>query len=223
MASPKHAGRLIGALLFVQLSGLIVPFVVLNPAITPTFLQDAASHGPAVRTAVLLLLANAALSMVIAVIMFSVLWGRHNTAALLLLAVSVIWIVLQATDNTFLLSMLSLSERYYSGKAGELSYLGTIGEVVRGMRRSAHYATLLAVEGWFLAFYAALSQSRLAPRPLAILGLAMVVLHAVGVTAPMFLNFEALPVLAPYLAVSHIVLSVWLVAKGFHLNGSING
>ncbi len=44
MRSAKSTGRLIGALLFVQLAGLIVPFVLLHPLMTGPrdFLANAA-------------------------------------------------------------------------------------------------------------------------------------------------------------------------------------
>jgi hypothetical protein len=212
MATPVSTGRLTGVMLLVQLAGLIVPFVILQPAIGPTFLQEAASRGPSFRASVLILLGNGLLAIGIAIVAYPLLRARYYASALLLFAAGILWTALQAVDNTLLLAMLSLSEQARaSGDAG----LQMGGEAVRGIRRLAHYTTLLAIEGWFLAFYGALCRSRLVPRPFAVLGLLMVVAHTAGVTAPVFLDYPLTPALAPSLALSHVVLGVWLLVKGF--------
>ena len=64
MRSAKSTGRLIGVLLFVQLAGLIVPFVLLGPLTRGPrdFLANAAGTSLQIKVAVFLLLANCALT-----------------------------------------------------------------------------------------------------------------------------------------------------------------
>src|SRR5215207_3569619 len=93
-------GRFVGILLFVQLSGLIVPFVLLHPLTTGTqgFLANAAGAMPQIKLAVILLLANCALTIGISIASFPVFRRFSEQAALWLLAASIIMFTLQAID-----------------------------------------------------------------------------------------------------------------------------
>lgn len=203
--SAAKPGRIIGVLLLVQLFLLILPFVLLHSITTDTWLQTAAAHTVQIRVAVLLLFANGALTIGIAIAMFPVLREHGLTAALWLAAASVLWFAAQAVDNAHILSMLSLSEGTAESIAGELA---------RTSRRWAHYTTLLIVEFWFLAFYGALFRYALVPRALAAMGVVMVLIHAGAVTLPTFLSYPAVFSLAPSLAVSHVSVAGWLIARG---------
>ena len=68
MTSWKRAGRLVGVLLLVHLAvGLIVPFIMLHPLVSPPgFLASAAGFTNQTRTAVLLLFVGSALAIAIA-------------------------------------------------------------------------------------------------------------------------------------------------------------
>src|SRR6267378_8672229 len=100
MRSAKSTGRLIGMLLFVQLSGLIVPFVLLHPLTTGPrdFLANAAGASLQIKVAVFLLFANCALTIGITVAAWPVFRQYSELMALWLLAVSVIMFSLQAID-----------------------------------------------------------------------------------------------------------------------------
>ena len=73
MRPARSVGRIIGILLFVQLVGLILPFILLLPITTTDFLDNAARVAPQIRVAVLLLFANGALTIGIAIAAFPVL------------------------------------------------------------------------------------------------------------------------------------------------------
>lgn len=213
--SPARTGRLVGFLLLVQLAGLIVPFILLHPITSTAFLGTAAGSASQLRTAVGLLFANAALTMAIATLAFHTLRAHGHGMALWLLATSILWFMAQAADNAHILSMVSLSQRYTDGSGANAEVFEALAGAARSTRIWFHYTALLLVEAWFLVFYAALHRTALVPRPLALLGVAMVFLHAVGVTLPMFVGFEPTPMLAPSLALSHVAIGVWLIAKGF--------
>jgi hypothetical protein len=213
--SPARTGRLVGILLLVQLAGLIVPFILLHPITSTAFLGTAAASAPQLRTAVGLLFANAALTMAIATLAFHTLRTHGYGMALWLLSASVLWFMAQATDNAHILSMVSLSQRYTTGGGANAELFEALAGAARSTRIWIHYTALLLVETWFLVFYAALYRAALVPRLLALLGVAMVLLHAVSVTLPAFVGFEPTPMLAPSLAVSHVAIGAWLIAKGF--------
>jgi hypothetical protein len=182
---------------------------------TGDFLEKAAGIALQVRVAVLLLFANGALTIAIAVAAFPVLRDQGQRMALWLPAFSVIWFAMQAVDNAHILSMLSLSQRYAEGGAPNVELFGALGALARSSRVWAHYTELLVIESWFFVFYGVLFRSSLVPRLLAGFGLVMVIVHAVGITLPKFIGYGSMPTLGFSLALSHIALGGWLVAKGF--------
>src|SRR5882724_6808951 len=117
MKSAKSPGRLIGVLLFLQLAGLIVPFVLLHPLTTgpQDFLANAAGASFQIRVAVFLLFANCALTIGISIAAWPLFRQYSERMALWLVAASVIMFALQAVDNAHILSMMSLSQRYVEG------------------------------------------------------------------------------------------------------------
>jgi hypothetical protein len=202
-------------LLFVQLVGLTLPFILLLPITTAGFLENAAGVASRIRVAVLLLFANGALTIGIAVAAFPVLREHGNRMALWLLAASIIWFSMQAVDNAHILSMLSLSQRYTEGGASNAELFGALGALARSSRVWAHYTELLVIEAWFFVLYGLLFRLSLVPRALAGFGLIMVVAHAAGITMPMFIGYSSVPPLGVSLGLSHLALGSWLVAKGF--------
>lgn len=214
MRPAKSVGRIIGMLLFVQLVGLTLPFILLMPITTTGFLENAAGLAFQIRVAVLLLFANGALAIGIAIAAFPVLRDGYRMA-LWFLALSVIWFSMQAVDNAHILSMLSLSQRYAEGGASNAELFGALGALARSSRRWAHYTELLVIDTWFFVFYGLLFRLALVPRPLAGFGLIMVIVHAAGITLPMFIGYSSVPPLGFSLALSHLALGSWLVAKGF--------
>lgn len=212
---PASLGRIIGVLLLVQLALLILPFVLLLPITAPDFLEIAARVAPRIRAAVLLLFANGALTLGIALAAFPLLSERGPRMALALVAVSVLWCALQAVDNSHILTLLSLSERHVARGSSSAGMSVALGATAGVARRWAHYTTLLAIETWFLVFCCLLLRSSLVPRPLAGLGVVMPVVHAAGVTFPAFTGRPGIPWLAVSLAVSQVPLAGWLLLEGF--------
>src|SRR5438105_1997248 len=167
MKTAKSTWRLIGALLFVQLAGLTVPFILLMPITTSTFLEIAAGISFQIKVAVFHLFANGALTIGIGVSAFPVIRAYSMRWALWFLAFSVIWFVMQAVDNAHILSMLSLSQQYNEGAASNAELFQTLGAVVRRTRVWVHYTELLVIDTWFFIFYCLLFRFTLVPRLLA--------------------------------------------------------
>ena len=90
MRPARTSGRVVGLMLIVQLVGLILPFVLLLPITAPDFLDGATRVAAQVRIAVLLLLANGGLTIGISLAALPLLRNRSETAALGLVALSVI-------------------------------------------------------------------------------------------------------------------------------------
>jgi hypothetical protein len=215
MRPAKSTGRIIGILLFVQLAGLILPFVLLMPITTSGFLENAAGIAFQIKVAVLHLFANGAVTLGIAIAAFPVLREYSVGMALWFLALSVIWFSMQAVDNAHILSMLSLSQQYAEGGASNAELFQTLGAVVRSTRRWAHYTELLVIDCWIFMLYSILYRFRLIPRALAAFGLITVIIHTTAITLPMFVGYPSVPLLGVSLGLSHIALALWLLVKGF--------
>lgn len=215
MRTAKSIGRIIGSLLFVQLVGLILPFILLMPITTSGFLENAAGIASQIKVAVFLLFANGALTIGIAIAAFPVFREYSYRMALWFLAFSIIWFSMQAVDNAHILSMLSLSQQYGEGGASQSELFGVLGAAARSTRKWVHYTELLVIDTWFFVFYGSLFRFALVPRVLAGFGLIAVIVHTTAIPLPMFVGYSSVPLLGVSLALSHLALGTWLVVKGF--------
>lgn len=216
MRSSSRQGRILGLLLLVQLAGLIIPFVMLKVLYAPPgFLESAAQSDPQVRWALMLLLANGALATGISIHASPFLQASGAGLARWLVVTGVAWLILQAMDNTQVLAMLSLSERYAAAAGAQRELFDAVGALASSTRRTAHYTVLLAIGTWMMLFYSALWRARLVPRAIVALGVLAAALHLGGVSLPALLGLPRMMQVAPGLAVSHGALIVWLLATGF--------
>ena len=216
MKSAKSVGRLIGVLLFVQLAGLIVPFVLLHPLTTGAtdYLANAAGASLQVKVGVFLLFANCALTIGISIAAWPVFRQYSEALALWFLAASVIMFSLQAVDNAHILSMVSLSQQYaQAGGADEL--FQTLAAVVGSTRRWVHFTELFVIDGWMFLLYSSLFRSAVAPRTLAVFGLLTVLLHFTAIPLRGFLGHSLVTPLGMPMGLSQVALALWLMVKGF--------
>jgi hypothetical protein len=216
MRAAKSTGRIIGMLLFVQLAGLIVPFVLLHPLTTgpQNYLANAAGASFQIKVAVFLLFANCALTVGITIAAFRVFRQYSEAMALWLLAASVCMFLLQAFDNVHVLSMLSLSQQY-ARAGGPDELFQTLAAAVGSTRRWSHFTELLVIDCWIFLLYSVLYRFRLVPRSLAAFGLVTVMLHFTGIPLPGFLGYSIVTLMGVPMALSHITLAVWLLTRGF--------
>lgn len=216
MRFTNDLGRMVGMLLFVQLAGLILPFVLLIPLTVPPpgYLANAAAASFQIKLAALLLLANCALTIAISIAVFRLFSRYSQAAALWLLAVSVIMFMQQAVDTVHLLSMLSLSQQFTQAGGSDPLFL-PLAASVGATRRWAHLTELLAIDGWIFSFYAVLYRSGLVPRAVAVFGLITVTSHFIGIPSRSFIGYSPIALMGMPMALSHITLAIWLLVKGF--------
>ncbi|HEX9423016.1 MAG TPA: DUF4386 domain-containing protein [Pyrinomonadaceae bacterium] len=214
MQSGKGVGRIIGVLLLIQLAGLIVPFVLLNSLTRRDFLANSATASFQIKVAVFLLFANCALTIVIAITAWPIFRQYSEPMALCLLAVSVIMFSLQAVDNAHILSMVSLSQQYIDA-GGSNGPFQTLAAVVGSIRRWGHYSELLVIDAWIFLLYVCLYRFAVVPRALAVFGLITVILHFAAIPLRGFLGYSLVTPLGVPMALSHFVLALWLMVKGF--------
>ena len=217
MTSWKRVGRLVGVLLLLHLAvGLIVPFIMLHPLVSPPgFLASAAGFANQTRTAVLIFFVGSALAIAIASAGWRVFRECSSAMALWLFALAVASFALQAVDNAHILSMLSLSQAYAEAGAANADVFQTLALVVGSARKWSHYSFLLVVGCWILLLFSLLYRFRLVPRVLAAFGIIGAVLQIVGVSLRGLLGYPPEMRLAMPLAPAYVLLAVWLMVKGF--------
>lgn len=213
--SVKNTGRIIGVMLFAQLVVLMLGFILLLPMTTSAFLENASGVSGQIRAAVLLLLAGGVVTIGIAIAGFPVFRKYSYRMALWFLAFSIIWFSMQAVDNIYILSMLSLSQQYVQEGSSNSELFGALATSLRSTRRFAHYTQLLVIDSWFFVFYVLLFRASLIPRSLAGFGLIMVLVHTAAITLPTFIGYSSVLVLAYSLALSYLAVGTWLAVKGF--------
>lgn len=216
MKSAKSMGQIIGWLLLVQIAGLIIPFVLLHPLTKGSrdFLANAAASSFQIKVAVVLLFANCAVTIGIAIAAWPIFRQYSERMALLLVAVGVIMFTLQAVDNAHILSIVSLSQQY-ALTGGPDEVFQALAGAVGATRKWAHYSELFVIDVWIFLLYICLYHFALVPRALSAFGLLTVVLHFTGITLPLFLGYRSVTLMGASMALSHVALALWLMAKGF--------
>ena len=209
-----NAERSVGILVLAQLSGLIVPFIILMPGVTTDYLTVAAGMSATIKTAVFLLFANALVTLAISLAAFPIIREYSIRAAILFVAFSLIWVVMQSVDNAHILSMLSLSKRFAEAGNVNADLYDIFGAQVRSTRIWVHYTELLVIDAWFACFYGILLKYNFVPKLVAAFGLLAVALHLVAIPLPMFIGFPSTQPLGAILAVSHLLVAGWLIVKG---------
>jgi hypothetical protein len=220
MTSTKHIGKIIGMLLLVHLAtGLIVPYVFLQPLtkLPAAFLDTAAGMSSQVRLNVLLLFVGGAISVGISIAVWPAVRERSYRLGLWLLALALVNFTLQIVENSHWLSMLSVSQAYAEVGAAEAGLFQSIGVAVRSAWKWAHYSHILVVVAWLFTLYCLVFRCALVPRALGAIGMVTSVLQVIGITLPVFAGYRMpFPELFGMpLGLSNLVLSVWLMAKGF--------
>jgi len=183
MTSGKRLGQLVGVVLVLHLTvGLIVPFILLLPMMSPPgFLTSAAGVANQTRRAVLLLFVGSALAIAIASAGWRVFHEYSSAMALWLVALAVASFALQAVDNAHILSMLSLSQAYAEAGAAKADVFQALALVVGAARKWSHYSFLLVVGCWIVLLFSLLYRFRLVPRVLAAFGIIGALLQIAGV------------------------------------------
>jgi len=216
MSDSKHLGRVVGAMLLLQLVGLMVGFILITEPLRATdFLSTAAADAGRVKAGVVVLLANCGLAIATSVTAWRVFREYSSQMGIWLMILSLLMFVMQAVDTVHIMSMLSLSERFVESGGAQSDVYNALAASVRATRRFAHYLELLSIDFWFGMFYAIVLRFTLVPRLVAGFSILTLVLHFVAVPAPGFLGYGINTSLGVPLAFGMLAMSVWLIWKGF--------
>ena len=215
MMLARRTGRVVGGLLLLQLVGLFAGFVLLAPAVTTEYLAAAAGLENSVRAAALFLLASVICALLLSIAAFPIFRDNNRGAAFWFIAISVVWLVMQAVDSAHFLSMMSLSKRFAEGGGANADLYSLLAVQVRSTRTWIHYTTLLFIDAWLATLYGSIFAFRLVPRVIGALALLTVIFHAIGLPLAMLIGYPLILNFAYGLPVSYILVGVWLLIKGF--------
>lgn len=216
MEAATRDGRIISVLLIMQMVGSGIVNFILEPRLLggSGFLMNAASNSRQIALAVLLGLVTETLWVGIAITAFPIFWQHTQRMALWFFALAVVGLAVAVFENVGVMSMVSLSEAYSKASAVEREHLQTIQVIVASARDWPHFIDRIFIGGAIFVFYTGLYRLALIPRALAGLGVIAAVLMITAVAMPLFGNKVIFPMLAP-MGLSHLILAVWLMAKGF--------
>jgi hypothetical protein len=210
------AGRLIGVLIVIQMTGaVLVNFVLEAPLFgTPGFLAAAASHSRQIGLAVVLGLMVEALEVGIAIVAFPVFHPRARAIALWLVVLAGAGLAVAVVEGATVMTMVSVSEAYAKASAGQREQFETIRVVVAAARNWPHFIARIFDGLTTFVLYAGLYRLSLIPRALAGFGLIATLLQVTSIAMPFFGHDVVFAMLAP-LGLGQLMLAVWLMVFGF--------
>lgn len=215
MTVAQRAGRIIGAVIIVQMvGGFLVNFVLEAPLFgTPGFLVNAAPHAEQIAVAALCGLISEGLWLVIALTAFAVFWQRSQPFALGLVALATVLLAAAVLESAGVMSMLTASQAYANTDATSRGQFELMRTAFSSARNWAHFLARILDGVTLFVFYVGLFRFALVPRLLAGLGFIAVPLMITGLLMPFFGQPVMFPLLAP-LGLSQLLLAGWLLVKG---------
>ncbi len=222
MYTNRRTAKVVGALfLIAMVASLSGGGLVESVLSAPDYLVAMAEHETRVIIGVLLELINGIAVVGIGVLMFPILKLYNETTALGYLALRVIEAVFCCVIVISPLSLIALSREYAQAGTLDAAYIQairTLSVAERAGMASLLIPVFLSLGG--LVLYAALYQSRLLPRYIAVwgfIGAALILLLNLLLTFNVAVGMVALVLALPIIS-NEIFLGVWLMVKGFNLS-----
>ncbi len=212
--------RVVGVLFLVATASYIAGTQLIESVLSaPDYLAGVHADRIRVVAGALLVLVDAAAVVGIAVAMFPILKRRHESFALGYVGFRVIEAALLVVGVLGPLSLIALSQDYLAAGAPAASYFVTLGAMAAKINYWAYQMAMVLLGVCGLIFCYLLSQSKLVPRSLAILGLVGYPLLSMGAVLDMIGQVDTLQGTGMLLLVPgglfELLLPLWLIAKGF--------
>jgi len=211
----RTLGRVIGGLILLQLVCGIAGNLWLTAPLFGEggYLALAPTERVTIRASILIALVTASLGLLIALLAQAPLRRRGPLPGRALLVFSTVALAVGVVEQAGVLSMITLADTLSPAVRGDAALAGTVKVLGALLRNSTHYLGLLASGVSLLILYAGLLALRLVPRPLAVFGVCAVALQLFAIGSVVLGASVNFALLAP-LAVSQLLLSSWLLARG---------
>lgn len=216
MRTSKSLGRIVGLLFLAQVF-LAVPVYtevgMMRSVIGPNFLANAAGSAAQIRVAVLLTFVLGALTLAAALTAWPILRHHSERMALLFLSLCVVGLATQAIEAAATRDMVTMSLLYAKPDAPK-ELFEQLGPLSRSTWSSTHFVNLALGHVKAFTFYLIVFRFGLVPRALGGIGMAATALSTTAATMPLVGYPFSYALVAPA-GLMQLVLSLWLIAKGF--------
>ncbi len=220
MNTNRRTARIVGLLFITATVASSLSFAIFDPILnTPDIIVTVYANITQVIIGVLLLLIDCAAVVAIPVMLVPI-FKKHNEAlALGYVGARIIESVILIVGTIFLLSLLTLSHEYVQAAAPNASYFQTLGTLLLTVYEWTLLVGIMIVFSLTaLILNYLLYQSELIPRWLSVWGLiGATLLLAVGLLE--IFGFNLTEILSIPIALQEMVFAVWLIFKGFNLQG----
>lgn len=222
MDSNKKRTIIAGSLYIV---GTVAGILSIAPAVdAPDYLIKASANANQVLHAALFQFLMTVAYAGFALTLYPILRKHMESLALGFLSFRIIAAVLNIIGFIIILMILSLSNDFVNAGSPASSYYQTLGDMLRSGRDFInHIAMIFAISTGGLMFYTLLFLTKLLPRWMSVMGLAATLLTIIASLLVMFHVIEIITTI--YLALNlplvllETILAIWLIVKGFNLNG----
>lgn len=216
MSQNKNTAGISGILLLLNFAiGVYINLFILGPlTFGDDYLTQIYQHQHQLITAVLLYLVSEALFVAIAIILSPVFKQVSHRLNLALICFCIISFTIVCLDNLCILALLSVSKEYTKAVLPVTDYLKAFGSVLYHVRMWAHLLVILVGCVSLFIFYYLFFLSNKIPQLISIGGLLGVLLMFAGVLIDIFGQGLYMLLFLP-VAIIQIVVSLWLMVKGF--------
>ena len=220
MNSNRKLSTIVGALfLTVMVTWFIGSELIESVLNAPDYLINVYPNRIRVIIGVLFELIQAAAVVGIAVMMFSILKKYNERIALGYVVFRILEVAIHIVTIFSTLSLLTLSQEYVNAGTPDLSYFQTLGNSIQAEIAWNDLIYMIVFALGAPMFYYILYQSRLIPRFISVWGIISPALLLIGALLGMFDLIDTSKImifLGSPVALGELILSVWLIAKGFN-------
>lgn len=232
MNSDRKTAIIVGVLFLIALIFNLIASGILDPVLSVSdYLVNAYPNKTTVITGNLLNFICALAMIFIPIVLFPVAKKHDENLALGYVVFRFLEGILFIYMAIISLTFISLSKAYINAGTQNASYIQTLGDSIQS---ELHWAMIIYIIVYILGamtFYYLLFKSKIVPRFLSIWGLLAAVLMFVGIVLGMFSLgiFANMPLMkgmvyfAPPIALNELILSIWLLVKGFNPSAITSG
>ena len=216
MTEAKKLGRIVGALLVVQIVLAIPVYTeigMMRAVIAPGFLHIAAADAAKIRLALLLVALLGTITLLMALVSWPLFRRYSERLALAYVGLSLAGIACELIEATVVRTMVNMSIVYTRGEVAA-PVLEALTRPTRAAWSSAHFSNLLLGHVKNMVLFIILMRFRFVPRALAGFGVAAAVLAATAAVLALLGQPFRYPLIMPAGLVT-ASLAVWLVVRGF--------
>ncbi len=219
MISHKKSGRIIGVLflltMLIGIVGMNLRGLSTSLAVSPTFLNDVFENSFMMKTAVLLDILAASISLIIAVILFPIIKNYSQGLALSYFGLYITYFVVIIVSNIDHLSLLSLSKQFVKTKSPDTANFNMLGLFQIESYYSSHFLSLIILSVALAILYYFLYQTKLLPRFLCIWGILAVTIVFTSTWLQIF-DYDVNFIVYAQNGLFMLFFTIWLLVKGFN-------